>query len=322
MSRPLILFYLLVLYVLFQFSWWAYLLMDLNQEIYQYRLELLKYTHAGQDISQHEKILYAETLQKKWAMILGEGAVFLSLLVFGIYKTRKAISREFQLARQQKNFLLSVTHEFKSPLAAVKLNLQTLLKRELDRSKHDELLNRALTETERINILVENALMAARLENKSYELYNESIDFSAFAKEIFNAYQNRQDRKHLLSADIEDGIKIKGDKLAIHSMIDNLLENAEKYSPEESNVKLKLVRSGQEALLAVYDEGGGIPAHEKHRIFDKFYRVGNEDTRKTKGTGLGLYIVSTITQMHQGRIQIRNNEPQGSVFEIYLPLSQ
>lgn len=321
MSRPLILFYLLVLYVLFQFSWWAYLLMDLNQEIYQYRLELLKYTHAGKDITYHEKVLYAEVLEKKWAMILGEGAVFLSLLIFGIYKTRKAITREFQLARQQKNFLLSVTHEFKSPLAAVKLNLQTLLKRELERSKHDELLNRALTETERINILVENALMAARLENKSYELYNEQLDFSAFVKEVFSEYQNRQDRKHLLSFEIEPNIRVKGDRLALHSMIDNLLENAEKYSPEGGKVELKLVRTGQEARLCISDQGTGIPQDEKQRIFGKFYRVGNEDTRKTKGTGLGLYIVSTIVQMHQGRIQIRNNEPQGSVFEIYLPLS-
>jgi signal transduction histidine kinase len=322
MPRPLVLFYLLVFYILFQFSWWAYLLLDLNREVYQFRIELLHQVHQNDAVAVAEEDLFTKALEKKWAMILGEGAVFLSLLVFGIYQTRKALTHEFRLARQQKNFLLSVTHEFKSPLAAVKLNLQTLLRRDLDRNKHEQLLRRALSETDRINLLVENALLAARFENRSYELYNEELDFSALMEEIFNDYQSRQDGKHHLSENIVRGITIKGDRFALHSVINNLLENAEKYSPEETKVHVSLTTSGSEALLSIYDEGGGIPQKEKMRIFQKFYRLGNEDTRRTKGTGLGLYIVSTIVQMHNGRIQIRNNQPKGSVFEIYLPLVQ
>ena len=108
MPRPLVLFYLLVFYVLFQFSWWAYLLMDLNQEVYQYRIELLHQVHDDDQVAKFEEQRYNIALEKKWAMILGEGAVFLSLLLFGIYRTRKSLTHEFRLARQQKNFLLSV----------------------------------------------------------------------------------------------------------------------------------------------------------------------------------------------------------------------
>jgi two-component system phosphate regulon sensor histidine kinase PhoR len=322
MPRPLVLFYLLVLYVLFQFSWWAYLLMDLNQEVYQYRIELLHHVHDDDQVAKFEEQKYNLALEKKWAMILGEGAVFLSLLLFGIYRTRKSLTHEFRLARQQKNFLLSVTHEFKSPLAAVKLNLQTLLRRDLDRSKHEQLLRRALTETDRINLLVENALLAARFENHSYELYIEKIDFSRFTEEVYTDYQSRQDGNHELKREIEPEIFIKGDRLALHSIINNLLENAEKYSPEETTVTIRLKKSGNDAVLMVADEGTGIPVNERTRIFQKFYRLGNEDTRRTKGTGLGLYIVSTLVQLHQGRVQIKSNEPRGSIFEVSIPLTE
>jgi two-component system, OmpR family, phosphate regulon sensor histidine kinase PhoR len=321
MPRPLVLFYLLVFYILFQFSWWAYLLLDLNKEIYQHKIEILHHVHNNDAIAIREEKILLDALDKKWAMILGEGAVFLSLLIFGIYQTRKAISHEFRLARQQKNFLLSVTHEFKSPLAAVKLNLQTVLKRDLEKEKRTQLLQRALSENERLHLLVENALLAARLDNKSYEMYNEVTDYSIFVQNIFNEYLTRQDGNHHLSCKIQEDIKVKGDTLALHSMINNLLENAEKYSPEGAIVRLELKSSGEEALLSVFDEGSGIPVNERSRIFQKFYRLGNEDTRRTKGTGLGLYIVSTIVDLHRGRINIRNNTPRGSIFEIYLPLA-
>jgi two-component system phosphate regulon sensor histidine kinase PhoR len=320
MPRPLVLFYLLVFYILFQFSWWAYLLIDLNKEIYQLKIEILHHVHNNDAIAIREEKELLDALDKKWAMILGEGAVFLSLLIFGIYQTRKTISHEFRLARQQKNFLLSVTHEFKSPLAAVKLNLQTVLKRDLEKEKRTQLLQRALSENERLHLLVENALLAARLDNKSYDMYNEVTDYSIFVQNIFNEYLTRQDGNHHLTCKIQEDIRVKGDTLALHSMINNLLENAEKYSPEGAKVRLELKSSGEEALLSVFDEGSGIPVNERSRIFQKFYRLGNEDTRRTKGTGLGLYIVSTIVDLHRGRINIRNNTPTGSIFEIYLPL--
>ena len=111
-----------------------------------------------------------------------------------------------------------------------------------------------------------------------------------------------------------------GDKLALSSLFFNLIENAEKYSPEGSKIEITLSSSHEYVIVHVMDQGIGIPENEKQRIFEKFYRVGNEDTRRTKGTGLGLFIVQHIVNLHKGVIQVRYNYPQGTIFEIKFPI--
>jgi len=165
LSRPLLFFYILVIYVLLQFSWWAYLLIDLNKAVY-----------GGPSVIMPQND--ASTFEQKWKMVAGEGIVFLAILVFGIYKTRQAFQKEFALARQQRNFLLSITHEFKSPLAAIKLGLQTIQKRNLDGEQMSRVVTAAISETDRINMLLEDTLMAARIESKNFELSLEVVDFS------------------------------------------------------------------------------------------------------------------------------------------------
>src|SRR5689334_2986024 len=106
--RPLIFFYLLVVYVLLQFSWWAYLLVDLNKEVYNQKIELSGYRDGGA-AAEREALVFHKQLEERWVMVAGEGLVFIALLIFGIYKTRQSFQKEFALARQQKNFLLSIT---------------------------------------------------------------------------------------------------------------------------------------------------------------------------------------------------------------------
>ncbi len=250
-------------------------------------------------------------------MVIGEGAVFLTLLSFSIYRTRLAFYKEFELARQQRNFLLSITHEFKSPLAAIKLNLQTLQKRTLAPEKQQEILQRALIETDRIHVLVENALFASRLENHNYDTYFEEFNLSDFVHTTVCDFIERQDHEHQFSHTIEPGIYIKGDKLALTSLLYNLLENAEKYSPTGTTISIGLSKSQNEAIIKVADQGSGIPEAERNAVFEKFYRIGNEDTRRTKGTGLGLFIVRHVTNLHKGKIFIRDHEPHGALFEIH-----
>lgn len=313
--KPLALFYLLVLYVILQFSWWAYLLIDLNREVYREHIEFAREHGHPEKVTGLEK-----ELTQRWQMVAGEGIVFLGILIFGIYKTRQAFQKEFSLARQQKNFLLSVTHEFKSPLAAVKLNLQTLLRRELPREQQAAMLNRAVAEADRINNLIENALLAARIESHNYNLHKEEFSLtdcieSSVRNRLVPVDQNRQ-----IITDIDPGIYMKGDGLAISSLILNLLENAEKYSPEGSPVTVTLKKDRKNAVLTVADLGIGIPDDEKSKIFNKFYRIGNEDTRNTKGTGLGLFIVKHIVGYHSGEIKVTDNHPTGTVFRVTLPL--
>jgi len=316
--RPLVLFYLLVIYVILQFSWWAYLLIELNKEVYQQKIELITAADPGSSVER--EAYFSEQLKERWLMVAGEGFVFIAILVFGIYKTRQSFQKEFALARQQKNFLLSITHEFKSPLAAVKLNLQTIQKRDLEKDQRNSIITKALNETDRINNLIENALSAARIESHSYQIHKEEFNLTDC---IYSNIQSRiipgAESKKIV-ANLEEGVYMKGDAMAISSLILNLLENAEKYSSENSEIIITLAQMKNSAVLSVADQGVGISDQEKNKIFDKFYRIGNEETRNTKGTGLGLFIVRHIVDFHRGDIKVLNNVPKGTIFKVTLPL--
>jgi signal transduction histidine kinase len=319
-SRTLLLFYSLVFYVLLQFSWWSYLLIKLNKELYQQKIEYAKGTINDPVILEKKESQYNDLLKKRWAMVAGEGAVFLSLLIFGIYRTKRAFNQEFELAQQQKNFLLSITHEFKSPLAAIKLSLQTIEKRNLEENQKKEIITRALNETDRINLLIENALFASRLESQNSDYHFEEFNLSIFLAELIENYQTRIFSESAINLFIDNNINLNGDKLAITSLVYNLLENAEKYSSAPANISVTLKKVNSHLELTFSDLGYGIDPNERNKVFDKFYRVGNEETRKTKGTGLGLYIVKKVVAMHKGTIEIKSNKPMGTIFIIRLPI--
>ena len=319
-SRTLLIFYSLVFYVLLQFSWWSYLLINLNKEIYQQKIEFAKSTIQDAAILEKQQQQYNDLLKKRWSMVAGEGAVFLSLLIFGIYRTKRAFNQEFDLAQQQKNFLLSITHEFKSPLAAIKLSLQTIEKRNLEENQKKEIITRALNETDRINLLIENALFASRLESQNSDYHFEEFNFSSFIAELIETYQTRIFSESNIDLTTDNVVLFKGDKLAITSLVYNLLENAEKYSPSPAKIIVSLKKSNNYIELSFSDNGCGIELNERSKVFDKFYRVGNEETRRTKGTGLGLYIVKKVVAMHKGNIEIKSNNPTGTIFIIRLPI--
>ncbi|HEY6160720.1 MAG TPA: ATP-binding protein [Bacteroidia bacterium] len=312
--RPLLLFYILFIYVLLQFGWWSYLMVELNNEIYHLKSDLnIKNAKNPEEASRTGNEL-EEKLHLRWAMTAGEGSVFLVLLVLGVMQTRNAFRKETALTRQQKNFLLSVTHELKSPIASVKLQLETIQKRELDKEKQKEILQNALTDTERLNKLVENILLATRIDNSAFTLHRVETNISELVDEIIK--QARASIKQKVECDIEPGIILLADGTTFPSIILNLLENASKYSPPGSTIKVKLKKNRNTVSLSVANEGQGISEEDKQNIFQKFYRAGNEETRKTKGTGLGLYIVKYLVEQHNGTISVKNNSPSGSIFEV------
>lgn len=312
--RPLLFFYLLVIYVVLQFCWWAYLLVELNREVYEYKMEIVTLKNSDAAVQSHD--LFIKKLHERWMMVAGEGAVFLALLIIGINQTRRAFKKEFMLSLQQKNFLLSITHEFKSPLAAIKLSLQTLHKHHLDEEKRQSIIKRSLNDADRIQSLVENALTAAQIESHNIELQNEEFNLSDLLKGIIHDQSVHFKTAHPIVSDIPENVYMKGDALAINSVILNLLENAEKYSPESTFIRLELTEREKHLVIRVKDNGTGIPDEEKEHIFEKFYRIGNEDTRKTKGTGLGLYIVKNIVALQKGKLFVKDNQPTGTIFEI------
>jgi signal transduction histidine kinase len=312
--RPLLVFYVLVVYVFLQFMWWSYLLFDLNQQIFGLRNELDTLKTQGFDVAEG---LLQEKLTQKRLMIFGEGMVFILFLSLGILQIRKSFRRESQVSRQQKNFLMSVTHELKSPVAAVKLFLQTLGKHELDRTRQQEIIRRAVDETNRLDHLIGNILMASQLENHAFSIRKEKTHLSELCIQ-FAAGFNARFSHEILEAHIEKDIHVDADQEAIRSILLNLTENACKYGPENGKVELHVFREKECAVVQVKDQGSGISTDDKKRIFEKFFRAGNEETRRTKGTGLGLYIVGILAELHHAQIKVMNNQPEGSIFELRL----
>jgi K+-sensing histidine kinase KdpD len=315
-SRPLFWFYILLVYVFLQFSWWTYSMFQLNTENIRLKTELNLLTgDSPEEIISNGNAMNLK-LHKRWVMISSEGAVFIFLLLLGGYQIRKTLKRETALAQQQKNFLLSVTHELKSPIASTKLQLQTLQKHELDKQKQQEIIANAISDTDRLNNLVENILIAAKIDNSVFTLHKEKYNLSEYVSEGMKQTIGLFNYKQKVVLDIEQNIYMSIDRTSFPSIILNLFENAVKYSPQDSTITISLKKRNDKIVLSVSDEGQGVPPSEKENIFHKFYRIGNEDTRKTKGTGLGLYIVNYLVEQHNGTITVKDNSPKGSIFEV------
>lgn len=297
--KSLLLFYVLVLYIFLQFCWWAYLIITLNIELSEAVL--------GTSDPEGE-------LSKKLMMVIGEGSVFLILLFVGFYQVRKSFMREVAVAKQQRNFLLSITHELNSPLASIKLYLQTLQRRKLSPEKTEQVLESTLSEVDRQSKLVNNILMAARVDNSSYHLTLEEVNVSALLRRICN--QQAAHFSHEFDLSISPDLMLTTDMSAFESIVTNLIENARKYAPVQSVISIGLSKKKDGIELMVQDEGPGIPEPEKEAVFRKFYRIGNEETRKSKGTGLGLYLVRFFVNALGGTINVTNNG--GARFTVYL----
>lgn len=285
MKKSLLIFYFLLLYALLEMFWWGTFLIKLKPD--------------------------------RMAMVMGEGSVFLFLLCVGAYFIHASIKKEDKLHERQQNFLLSVTHELKSPLAAIKLSIETIVKRDLDKEQQAKLLRNSLKDIERLDDLVENMLLATKIESRTYSFPKEEFDLSELVTRITDRLQVHScGNQQLINTNIEDNIKLLGDKFALSSVVTNLVENAVKYSGPCAEIAVKLCQNDGKPLLTVSDKGPGIPDEEKMLIFDKFYRVGDENVRKSKGTGLGLFIVKEVLQNHDADISVKDNTPQGAIFEV------
>jgi len=249
-------------------------------------------------------------------MIVGEGLVFLFLLGMGFWFIRKNIKQELKLARMEKTFLLSVTHELKTPISAIKLFLNTLKNRKLEEHQIREILDHAIQESDRLQNLTENVLLATRMDHESGNLILQEIDFSELVKSQMNRWQRTHGQKRKFLTDVSVQINIQADPNLLIALLNNLVDNAVKYSGENGEVKVSLSQDEVSVILRVSDNGLGIPEEEKSQIFEKFYRSGNESTRVHKGTGLGLYLVKSIARLHDASVMLKNNTPQGAVFEV------
>lgn len=321
-----ILFYFVIIYVMIAGSWWSYLLYIKNEDALNSKKQILWYQLKESGIQDEQAYLESveytrleeQYSRQKW-MIFGESSVLLLLMVFGIWRIAKSRQKELALAQQQRNFLLSITHELKSPIAVIKLTLDTFRKRTLTPEQSKMLTRNALADTDRLNKLVEDLLLAARVDG-GYQYMFESVNLDTLIQKCISIVSPKYKGTIEFDNAAKNSIIKKGDASTLTSVILNIIENAIKYAKDSPKIRIGLQQPKEHLLcIEIADWGPGIPKIEREHIFDKFYRIGNEDTRKNKGTGLGLYIAKRVILAHKGSIIIKNNEPTGSIFSVMLP---
>ena len=305
-------YWVLLAYIIVALVWWFITLEEQNTRMASYRLAELNKDDPSFEKS-HEAILSEK--KRNTTQYISEGVTFLALTLVGAVFVYQAVRRQVRLQQQQENFMMAVTHELKTPMAITKLNLETLQKHNLGEEKKQKLLRTTLQEINRLDTLANNILVSSQLDAGRYRSPREELNFSDLVKSSVEDFKNRFPNRQW-SSQVQEEADITGDALLLQILVNNLLENAVKYSPRDGKIECRLELKNHTIQLQVIDEGPGIPDNEKKKVFEKFYRIGNEATRTTKGTGLGLYLCKKIVEEHQGSIQVADNHPTGSNFTV------
>lgn len=303
-------------YIVAFITWWAILLVKTKRENYQLQKEVIELQSAYSDKS---TVSLEEESHKARKMIIYEGLVFLTLLSIAFLYVRQLLKKEEKFDFLKRNFILATTHEFKTPVASLKLNLQTLQSQKIPEQAREMLLHNSEKEVNRLNQLINNILTASKIDSKQYEFSTTRLELSEWIKKTVRSQFNYA--KNRLSLQLQENIFVHVDESAMQVVLMNLIENALKYSPKDSIVTVELIQDEREAVLKIKDLGGGIPDKEKNKIWERFYRVEDERTRATTGTGLGLFLVKNMVQLNKGVIDVYDNEPNGCIFELIIPIS-
>ena len=310
---------LLFFYVIAAILFWGYSLNKQSKIISKLEIEKIELQKINNTVINYQQALknIEEKKKRRTKQYIGEGSTFLLIILLSAAIVYIAYYRQRKLSKLQENFMLSVTHELKTPIAGIKLNMQTLEKRKLEESIQAKLIKSSVIETDRLNDLCNNILIATQLENAKNVLYNEEILLNQLLIEIVDEFKNRFNYLQI-ELNLKTEKTIHGEHTLWKLLISNLIENARKYSPKEEKIIVELYVENNKTKIAVKDQGRGISDDDKSKIFQKFYRVGNENTRTTKGTGLGLFIVKKIVKLYKYDITVKNNKPKGSIFEVII----
>jgi signal transduction histidine kinase len=310
-----VVYWFLLSYLIAALAWWFIELWQQNREMYLFKKDLLQQNDPSYQ-TMIQRI--TEERDRNNAQYIGEGMMFLFLTVVGAIFVYRATRRQIRLNTQQQNFMMAVTHELKTPIAITKLNLETLKRHRLDETKQHKIIGSTLQETNRLNDLCNNILLSSQLDAGAFHLNKEKTDLGLLLTETVDDFRQRFPQR-MISANLADKLYFEGDHLLLRLALNNLVENSLKYSPADKTIQVSLTADEKFIRISVKDEGKGIPDREKKKIFEKFYRIGDENTRQAKGTGLGLYLTRKIIEDHQGTVYVEDNTPKGSNFVIRFP---
>ena len=249
------------------------------------------------------------------------GTVLFLLLIGGLSLLVVLLVREVRLNERQSNFVSAVTHELKTPVASLRLYLDTLQLRDVPNERREEFYRTMRQDLDRLNTTINNVLKAAMYTYRAV-MNPEALDLAKLARRSIELTSTR----HQLAQDCfrfsgPDSLRIVGDAAALETAVLNLLDNAVKYSKDRVQVEVEVGDDGDgQAHLRVRDQGVGMSRTHLRLIFNRFYRIGSEVRRSHTGTGLGLYIVKSVVKRHKGTVQADSPGPdRGSVFTITLP---
>ena len=250
------------------------------------------------------------------------GVIFFALIITGLILNTIFLVREIRRNEQHDAFLNAVTHELKTPIASIKLYLETLKKHDVDEAKRREFYDVMLADNARLLGTVEQVLQASQVREKQRLESKMDIDLSAVVEEAVYVTNSRYklDEGTIRFTFPSEPIVVNGVREELQTAIANLIDNAMKYSPNGAKISIKLRRTGQMADLFVKDNGIGLASGEVKRIFKRFYRVATNSDTSIKGTGLGLWIVQSIVSMHGGEVSAESKGlGRGSTFIMRLP---
>lgn len=258
--------------------------------------------------------------RRRVVMMVSEGAFFAVLLVVLVGLLWRTVRREVELERQHRNFLSAITHELKSPLAAIRLSLETVASGRADQAAARRFVGNALADTDRLEGLVTKVLEVTRYSAGTASIHLVRGSLSELATQALAAFQPRFTAAGAtVRSTIEPGVLAEIDREAMTIAVSNLLENALVYGGRPPEVEVTLLGEGDHAILEVRDNGAGIPGPEIPFVFNRFYRAGDEMTRTTRGTGLGLYLVQRIVKAHHGTVEVATTGDDGTTMRVTVP---
>lgn len=252
-----------------------------------------------------------------------EGAFFLLVLGLSMMVLWRALKQQSDLRKRQQNFIAAVSHEFKSPLASLQLSAETLAMRELDSQRRRTLVERILEDIHRMEGMATKILNASSLEQGRLEMRPEPLWLASVVDGVIDGLEVRaQAGDVVINTAIDADLRIQGDPVATRTVVQNLVENAIKATTAAGGGRITVRGTihGGRVELEVRDTGIGFPPEESRKIFEKFYRSGDEMRRVSPGTGLGLYIVHRLMHSQKGGIQSHSSGPgKGAVFTAMWP---
>jgi signal transduction histidine kinase len=251
----------------------------------------------------------------------GQGAFMALGVLLGLTYIYRKLNSEMDLKLRQRNFIASVTHELKTPIASLRVWMETLFTRELSEEQKVRVHDLMDKDLERLTTQVANLLDVARADAGSFDLRPEPLELGPWISQVAEGMDQRLGAGALgLRMELGLGIWAMADPKALGTALENLLSNAYKYAAAPRETTITLDGDRDEAVIVVSDKGLGIPPKEQARIFQRFYRVGDEMTRAVAGTGLGLFLCREIVQRHGGEIRAISKGPGlGSSFILRMP---